>query len=581
MRWARRLVCVTAIVAASMTAAYAKATPNATPNAYADADADAQTPDDGTAAVVEEAAQKAPVDVDGNVLFQVRGVSSLPATQRAAAIAHRIAAAAANAAIPLDAFRIASLDGQITIVAADEIIMAVLPADARLEDISPETLALAHLMRIRQAVASYREARSPGALRAAAVRSIVATLLLVAAILASLKFTEWLNRRLVRRLQSRIQTIGIQSFELMRAERIVAGLRSIVSGVRAGAIAASLIIYAVYVLRQWPWTRRLSHNLLGFVIAPLQVIANGFAQHLPSLIFLVVLFFVIRVSLKLLRLFFEAIGRGAVKFGGFDPEWAQPTYKIVRIAVIAFALVVAYPYIPGSESAAFKGVSLFLGVVFSLGSSTAIANIIAGYMMTYRRAFRVGDRVKVGDALGEVLEVRLQVTHMRSLKNEEIVIPNSQILANEVMNFSSLARTRGLILHTEVGIGYETPWRQVEAMLIEAAARTPGVSREPLPFVLLKKLGDFAVTYELNVFSHDVSTMHLQYTGLHRQILDVFNEYGVQIMTPAYEGDPERAKVVARSDWYTAPAAPPAASPVTSADAALSGVEQETAPTRH
>ncbi len=155
--------------------------------------------------------------------------------------------------------------------------------------------------------------------------------------------------------------------------------------------------------------------------------------------------------------------------------------------------------------------SLFLGVVFSLGSSTAISNIIAGYMMTYRRAFRVGDRVKVGDAIGKSSPCGCRCTHMRSLKNEEIVIPNSQILANEVMNFSSLARTRGLILHTEVGIGYETPWRQVEAMLLQAAARSPGLSREPPPFVLLKKLGDFAVTYELNVFSHDVTTMHLQY----------------------------------------------------------------------
>jgi small-conductance mechanosensitive channel len=573
MRWARRLLCVTAIVAAvaaSMSAA-----------AYANAQGQEEASAQPSAEVLEEGTTTAPVELDGHVLFRVRGVSSFPAARRAEAIGERIAAAAANPRITVDNFRILSTEGQVRIVAGDAVLMVVVPADARLEQVTPEALALAHVMRVREAVGLYREARSVDALQGAAVRSLLATLLLLVAIAVAIKVAAKVNHLLMRRLQSRIQSIGIQSFEVMRADRIVAALRSVVSGVRAGVIAASLILYFIYVLRQWPWTRRLSHDLFGFVIAPLQVIANGFVQHLPSLIFLVVLFFVIRVGLKLLRLFFEAIGRGAVTFGGFDPEWAQPTYKIVRIAVIAFGLVVAYPYIPGSESAAFKGVSLFLGVVFSLGSSTAIANIIAGYMMTYRRAFRVGDRVKVGDALGDVIEVRLQVTHMRSVKNEEIVIPNSQILSNEVLNYSSLARTRGLILHTEVGIGYETPWRQVEAMLIEAAARTPGVSREPPPYVLLKKLGDFAVTYEVNVFSHDVSTMHLQYTGLHHQILDVFNEYGVQIMTPAYEGDPERAKVVPRSDWYAAPAASPAAPPpVTRADGASPGVEPATAPAR-
>jgi small-conductance mechanosensitive channel len=169
----------------------------------------------------------------------------------------------------------------------------------------------------------------------------------------------------------------------------------------------------------------------------------------------------------------------------------------------------------------------------------------------------VGDRVKIGDAVGDVIEMRLQVTHLRSLKNEEITIPNSQILAGDVVNYSSLATTHGLILHTEVGIGYETPWRQVEAMLLEAAGRTSGLSSERHPFVLQKRLGDFAVTYELNVYCTTPDQMTRLYTALHGNILDVFNEYGVQIMTPAYEGDPEVPKVVAPKDWYAAPATAP------------------------
>ena len=275
-----------------------------------------------------------------------------------------------------------------------------------------------------------------------------------------------------------------------------------------------------------------------------------------------VLFFVIRLVLRLVRLFFETVGRGTVKLANFDADWAEPTYKIARIAIIAFGLIVAYPYIPGSESDAFKGVSLFIGIVFSLGSSSAISNIIAGYMMTYRRAFKVGDRVKIGDAMGDVIEMRLQVTHLKTFKNEEIVIPNSQILAGDVINYSSFVKTQGLILYTEVGIGYETPWRQVEAMLLEAAGRCELPSGEPpRAFVRLKKLADFAVTYEVNVYCTDIQAMLPMYTALHRHILDVFNEYGVQIMTPAYEGDPEQPKIVPPKDWFTAPAVAPSRVP--------------------
>ena len=300
----------------------------------------------------------------------------------------------------------------------------------------------------------------------------------------------------------------------------------------------------------------MSQNIAGFALAPLEVIGRGLVANIPRLVFLAVLFFVIRLLLRLVRLFFETVGRGTVTLAGFDADWAAPTYKIVRVAIVAFGLIVAYPYVPGSESEAFKGVSLFIGIVFSLGSSSAISNIIAGYMMTYRRAFKVGDRVKIGEAMGDVIEMRLQVTHLRSFKNEEIVIPNSQILAAMSSTTASFAKAQGLILHTEVGIGYETPWRQVEAMLLAAAERCESPSAEPSrAFVLVKKLGDFAVTYELNLYCSDVKAMVPLYTSMHRHILDVFNEYGVQIMTPAYKGDPDQPKVVPPKDWFTAPAA--------------------------
>ena len=216
-----------------------------------------------------------------------------------------------------------------------------------------------------------------------------------------------------------------------------------------------------------------------------------------------------------------------------------------------------YPYIPGSSSDAFKGVTIFIGVLFSLGSSSVIGNIMAGYTLVYRRAFKVGDRVKIHDHVGDVLERRILVTRLQTLKNEEVIIPNSEILNSHVVNYSSMANEQGLILHITAGIGYETPWRQVEAMLLEAASRTPGLLKKPPPFVLQLALGDFCVTYELNVYCDRPNDMTKLYTLLSQHILDAFNEYGVQIMTPAYMADTEQPKIVPKDQWYIPPAKPP------------------------
>jgi small-conductance mechanosensitive channel len=250
--------------------------------------------------------------------------------------------------------------------------------------------------------------------------------------------------------------------------------------------------------------------------------------------------------LKFIRLVFSSIENGTITIGGFDPDWAKPTYRLFRIFVVAFAVVVAFPYIPGSNTQAFKGVSLFIGLVFSLGSTSIIGNMISGYTLTYRRVFKPGDRVKIGDHVGDVQESRLLVTYLRTIKNEVTAVPNSSIVNAAVVNYSSLAQTKGLILHTSVGIGYETPWRQVEAILFEAAARTPGLLREPKPFVHEKELRTFDVEYQLNVYCDRPNSTASVYAALHRNILDLCNEYGVQIMTPAYESDPKDAKVVAK-----------------------------------
>jgi small-conductance mechanosensitive channel len=496
----------------------------------------------------------APVVVDGQVLFHVRGVSSLPAADRARRIHAQIVAAAKDPTVAVESITVTDAEGISRISRGTQVIMAVVDADAALEQVDRPILARAHLIRIQEGLRLYRENRSPGAWWRNVTRALIATGILLGAVAVLF----WLRRRvdayLVARLSARIKSVETQSFKVMPAERIWEAVRNALRAIRTLVLVAMVLVYAGYVLAQFPSTRVLSTNMATFALNPLDVMVQGVLRSVPGLMFLVVLFVVLRLVLRLVRLFFGGLERGTFNVGTFDPDWAQPTYKIIRIIVIAFGLVVAYPYIPGAQSAAFQGISIFVGIMFSLGSSTAIANIVAGYMLIYRRAFKLGDIIKVGEHLGEVITTRLQVTHLRSPKNEEIVIPNSQMLNSDVVNFSSIGRRQGLILHTEVAIGYSTPWRQVEAMLIEAAQRTEGLGAEPRPFVFEKQLGEFSVTYELNVYCTNVHAMRALYAALHRNVLDVFNEHGVQIMTPAYEGDPEQPKVVAPKDWFTAPA---------------------------
>jgi small-conductance mechanosensitive channel len=494
------------------------------------------------------------VTVDGQMLFRLRGISSFSATRRAEVVAERIVALARDPTFNPATLNISEGETATRIFAGNQLVLSVYDADARVEGIKRRVLADSNLTSIQTAISAYRRARTPQAMRRAALWCGLATLLAAVLIFSVMRMTVWVDSKLEQRYRQRMHGLAIQSLELVRAERIWGLVRGALHMIRGALILVVAFLYLRYVLGNLPWTRGAAERLDDWILAPLAYLVRGLGREIPDLIFLAVLFFVVRYLLRLLRLVFTAVGRREVRWSGFEPEWADPTFKLVRLAVVAFALVVAFPYIPGSESAAFKGVTIFIGIVFSLGSSSAIANVIAGYVMTYRRAFHEGDLIRIGESIGVVTQVRLQVTHLRTPKNEEIIIPNSTILGSEVVNYSTLAKSRGLILHTTVGIGYETPWRQVEAMLLQAAGQTPGLLKDPKPFVLQRSLGDFAVNYELNVYCDEPTAMMRLYTELHRRILDVFNEYGVQIMTPAYEGDPDQPKVVPRDQWHAAPA---------------------------
>lgn len=488
--------------------------------------------------------------LDGRALFKVRGVIAFPAEQRARIIEERLIAVGSNEALSLDALHVEEAPDRSVVKLSDEWVMAVFDADGQKEGTSRQLMAEVYRSRIKEALAAYRHDRSPQVLLTHTSYAVGAS--------AAFAFTVYGLLVVFRRIDRFIEHRYSSTFNIMQAKRLWEGVRASQRLLRTGLVLVLLFIYGEFVLGLFPWTRALSQQLLSLVFDPLRAMGFAVINAVPSLVFLLILAIVVRYGLRLLKLYFTGLQIGTIQFKGFDPEWALPTFRIVRLLVIVFALAIAFPYVPGSHSEAFKGISILVGVIFSLGSSSAVANIIAGYTMIYRRAFRVGDRIKIENLIGDVTETRLQVTHLRSLKNEEITIPNSTILTSSVTNFSRLARERGLILHTTVGIGYETPWRQVEAMLLEAAQRTPGLLRKPPPFVFLLSLDEFAVTYELNVYCDQPHESLNLYAALHRSILDLFNEHGVQIMTPAYRGDPATPKIVPKDQWFTPPARPSA-----------------------
>lgn len=505
--------------------------------------------------------QVAPVVFNGEVLFNVVGIATYPAEKRARRIARRMERLARDESYDPEDLAIQEKENAHSIyreaVTDENPVVSVFDEDAALQGLGRDLVTPAILEKVKVAIIAYRHDRQPEVIRAQAWRAVVRTVSLVIMLVAVVWGFRRLDSVLERRLKRRIDKLEAKSLRIIQAEHLWRLFRVLLKVLRAAIILVLIYVFVNFVLSLFPWTRHISRTLLHLILDPLKGMAAAVLDYVPSLIFLVLLFLIARYVLKVLRGFFYAVARGSVHLPNFEADWAIPTYRLVRVLVIAFALVLAYPYIPGSDSEAFKGISILLGVLFSLGSTSMISNIIAGYAMTYRRAFRIGDRVRIGDTVGDVTDRRVLVTHLRTLKNEEVVIPNSTIMNAEITNYSSLVEQRGLILHTTVGIGYEVPWRQVEAMLLLAADRTEGLLKEPKPFVLQTGLADFAVNYELNAYCSNEKRSVALYSELHRNIQDVFNEYGVQIMTPAYERDTPEPKIVPKDQWYAQPASPP------------------------
>ena len=300
------------------------------------------------------------------------------------------------------------------------------------------------------------------------------------------------------------------------------------------------------------WSRSLAGELLELTLSAIGFVVQQFIDYIPSLLVIVVVLLVVRFMLRVLQIIFRGIGNGRIKIPGFYSEWSGTSFNLLRMLVYALTLIIIFPYLPGSDSPAFQGLSLFLGLLLSLGSTTAVANVVAGIVLIYTRAFSKGDRVSVHNTVGVVVERGMFVTRLKNAKNEVISIPNAMTLTSHIINYSDQASDAGLILYTSVTIGYDVPWPKVHELLIGAALKTDKIEAEPEPFVLQKSLDDYSVNYQLNATTRDAIGMPRTHSNLNANILDTFNEAGLEIMSPMF---------VATRDG-SEPTLPPAENPV-------------------
>jgi small-conductance mechanosensitive channel len=346
-------------------------------------------------------------------------------------------------------------------------------------------------------------------------------------------------QRTFRNLVARIEDwkpaeegVKVQSAVLLSPERVRTTLIGALRILRALIFFALFYVYVPFILSAIPQTRTFAGKVMPYLMAPIVTAGKAIVAYLPDLATLFVILVIARYAMRLLRFSMVAIGAGGIKLEGFEPEWAEPTYKLGRMLLILVAIIVSYPYLPGSGSDVFKGFSLFVGALVTLGASSSIANVIAGIILTYTGSFRVGDRVKIGETVGDVTEKRLFVTRVRTIYNEEVTLPNGLVMQTQIINYTRSSEQGGLALTIEAGIGYDVDWRTVHELLKNAAGKTESILEEPEPFVLQNSLGDYAVQYKLVAFTDDARIAVKTVSELRQHALDEFNEAGVEIMTP-------------------------------------------------
>ncbi|HEY9260318.1 mechanosensitive ion channel family protein [Chitinophaga sp.] len=499
-----------------------------------------------------------PVVPFGDTLFYIYNkLGPLQPSDRAENINRKLAQLSDDPFFSADSIRTIQNENNIDVTYNDLVLLSVTDDDALWLNQDKMEVAQSYVVAIKKAVEQDKKDHS---LQSVLIR--LGWLLLIIVVFSTIvyginRFFKWLRKKIVTDKDRFFKGVKVKEYALLNQQKQIGIVFNVLRIARIISILFIFYITLPFVFSIFPWTEGIADKLIDWTLSPVKSIFHSFVQYLPKLLTILVIYFITRYLVKLVNYLAGEIAAGNLTIRGFYPDWAAPTASGVKFLLYAFMFVVIFPYLPGSDSKIFQGVSVFLGILFSLGSSSAISNVIAGFVITYMRPFKIGDRVKIGEITGDVIEKNLLVTRLRTIKNEEITVPNASILNGHTINFTTSSKDLGLILHTTVTIGYDVPWKKVHEMLISAAMATDGVLKDKAPFVLQTSLNDFSIAYEINVYTDHSHKMALLYSDLHRNIQDHFNAAGVEIMSPHFfahrDGNTSTVPPEYLADDYKAP----------------------------
>ena len=461
-------------------------------------------------------------------------LGSFSPQERANAITGRIQRLPDAIEFYADSLKIAENEATVDVTYGNQTIVSVTDIDALWFETTPLELATSYKKIIGDVVVKYKEENSLFNLLKSIGLAILVLIIIGLIVKYVLRLFRWTALKIQRQKNKRLKALTVKNYTVLDTERQVHLLLLINRIVKWTTVLFAMYVALPVIFGFFPQTENFAHALFGYIINPIKGIFLAVWNYLPNIFSIVVIVVVFRLLLKFLHFLKVEIAEGRLSFNGFYPDWANPTYQLVRVLVIAFAFVVIFPYLPGSNSPVFQGISVFLGFLFTFGSAGSLSNVIAGLVLTYMRLFKIGDRVKIGDIVGDVIEKSSLVTRVRTPKNEIISIPNSTVMSSHTINYSSDAPEKGLIIHTTVTIGYDVPWKDMHQTLIDAALRTELVLKDPQPFVLQTSLEDFYVAYQINAYIREANKQATIYSNLHQNIQDVCNENGIEILSPHY-----------------------------------------------
>ncbi|WOD41164.1 mechanosensitive ion channel family protein [Nodosilinea sp. E11] len=514
-----------------------------------------------SAAVIGNVVDGFPVVLDGEPLFYVRqGIAGVTtAEERAAIITQRVRAIATDSSLDPDTIRAEAEENQSVVLAGDTVLFTVRQEDVGSYGRSHPELAAEAVARIQQGVVNYREQRSIRRIVTSLGMTILSTLAVFLVLRGILFGSSRLLTYIRRRRNADTLAIRIQSVQILGSGATSYLLGGLVRLLRPVLILLALYLYVPFVLSQFPATADFGDSLLQDMAFRLSLLAQGFVAYLPELAMIGVIALLTYYVIEFARQVIIELGRHDV-YPWFYPEWVQPTVRLAALLIVAIAMVIAGPYLPGFGSPAFQGISLFLGALLTLGSSSAVANALSGIILIYTRAFQLKDFIRIDDIVGEVEDKSLFVTRVLTPKQETVTIPNASVLNSNVINYSAICRESGghLLLYTTITLGYDLPWRKVHEVLIEAARATADIVLIPAPFVLQKALNDFNVSYELNAYTASPSKMPEIYSRLHQNIQDHCNAADIEILSPTFSALRDGNHSTIPADYLPADYAAPA-----------------------